>query len=73
MSIFKKKIEEVECSHIYDGYARINDPKRMCNTIWLRCCYCRKTTQIDVTDGLLSDLVKDINANGIKLRFRGEL
>lgn len=64
--LFKKKQPEpLECNHIYSEYVRMSDPRRMCVTMYLKCYMCGKSTEVNVTSGLLTDLFTDIGEHGI--------
>ena len=67
--LFKKKQPlPLECNHIYNEYVRMVDVRNMCITMYLKCYKCGHSIEINVTDGLLSELFHDIGEHGIHRR-----
>ena len=52
--IFKKKesTPNFECQHIYDRYVTMDDPKRMCTDVFMKCSLCNDTIKISTTGSL---------------------
>lgn len=57
--LFKKKEKETnfECPHIYCRYVYMDDPKRMCTDVFMKCTLCNESIKISTT-GELANLFK---------------
>lgn len=53
------------CNHIFNNYIRVADPKRMCITMHLKCMLCDGTISLNMTSGMIADLLNDITLNGL--------